>query len=317
MPRGVRDRDNPHVSDGDPHGDSAPGDEGAVAGGLSTEDLEQDASAKYESPRYQRWVARTRRPLDWLAIVFLVDLILIWSFPKAEGFWFYLLQGISWFVWACFVLDYVVRLFLAAARRAFVRTHKADLAMVLLPMLRILRVLLLLRRSLKSVSTERIASSIVSIAVIVVAIGAFLVWRVESADPNANIHTFRESLWWAVVTVTTVGYGNLYPVTPQGEIIATVLMVVGISIIGTISATVAAWFVRRPSIDAASAADATATSADSATATEATGDVAGAAGGTPAPAAGDDATAQILARLDALAAEQVRLRELLESRPHG
>jgi voltage-gated potassium channel len=309
----VRDRDNPHVSDGDPHGDSAPGDEGAVAGGLSTEDLEQDASAKYESPRYQRWVARTRRPLDWLAIVFLVDLILTWSFPKAEGFWFYLLQGISWFVWACFVLDYVVRLFLAAARRAFVRTHKADLAMVLLPMLRILRVLLLLRRSLKSVSTERIASSIVSIAVIVVAIGAFLVWRVESADPNANIHTFRESLWWAVVTVTTVGYGNLYPVTPQGEIIATVLMVVGISIIGTISATVAAWFVRRPR--STPPPPPTPPPPGRQRHDRATGDVAGAASSTRRRLPGT--TRPLPARLDALAAEQVRLRELLESRPHG
>jgi len=306
--RGPRDRDNPHVSDGDPQGGPGPARTGAVAGGLSTADLEQDASARYESPRYQRWVARTRRPLDWLAIVFLIDIILIWSFPKAEGFWFYLLQGISWFVWACFVLDYVVRLFLAAARGAFVRTHKADLAMVLLPMLRILRVLLLLRRSLKSVSTERIASSIVSIAVVVVAIGAFLVWRVESADPDANIHTFRESLWWAVVTVTTVGYGNLYPVTPQGEIIATVLMVVGISIIGTISATVAAWFVRRPSVDAASTTEdsASTTTEAAASMTEDAAD--------PPPATGDDATAQILARLDALAAEQVRLRELLESR---
>ena len=311
------------MSDGDPQGGTGPARTGAVAGGLSTADLEQDASAKYESPRYQRWVARTRRPLDWLAIVFLIDIILIWSFPKAEGFWFYLLQGISWFVWACFVLDYVVRLFLAAARGAFVRTHKADLAMVLLPMLRILRVLLLLRRSLKSVSTERIASSIVSIAVVVVAIGAFLVWRVESTDPNANIHTFRESLWWAVVTVTTVGYGNLYPVTPQGEIIATVLMVVGISIIGTISATVAAWFVRRPSVADAAAADAAA-DADASDATDAVTEAGDASGGpaspapgsvgTAAPAVAADATAQILARLDALAAEQVRLRELLEAR---
>ena len=300
------------MSDGDPQGDTAPAGEGTVAGGLSREDLEQDASARYESPRYQRWVARTRRPLDWLAIAFLVDLILIWSFPKAEGFWYYLLQGISWFVWACFVVDYVVRLLLAADRGAFVRSHKADLAMVLLPMLRILRVLLLLRRSLKSVSTERIASSIVSIALIIVVIGAFLVWRVESADPNANIHTFRESLWWAVVTVTTVGYGNLYPVTPQGEIIASLLMVVGISLIGTISATVAAWFVRRPSVaDPVGPDDA----ADPAEPHEAADPAV--AGGTPAPPAGDAANAEILARLDALAAEQVRLRELLEARGHG
>ncbi len=275
----------------------APRDPEGPANGISDLDLSEDSSARGESHRYQRWVAHSRRPLDTLALVFLVDLLLIWSFPEAPAPWIQILNGVSWLVWAAFAVDYLVRLGLAGRRLEFVRTHKLDLAMVLLPMLRLLRVVLVLRKSLASVSTEKIASSIIAISVGIVALSAFLVWRVEYNAPDANIHTFRESLWWAVVTVTTVGYGNLFPVTPQGEIIASLLMIVGISLIGTVSASVATYFVRRPAVD---------------------DDFSSA--GSPPPAAGagpvgEPDLAAVLARLDAIAAEQAALRLLLEGTP--
>ena len=116
--------------------------------------------------------------------------------------------------------------------------------MVLLPMLRMLRVVLLLRKSFKSIPTERIAGSLISIVVGVVVVGAFLEWRVEYTAPGANITTLGIALWWAIVTTTTVGYGDTYPVTTAGRLIGSVIMVVGIGLIGTVSATVAAWFVR-------------------------------------------------------------------------
>ena len=72
-----------------------------------------------------------------------------------------------------------VRRILNVESARFVRTHNLDLVMVLLPMLRLLRTFLLLRRSLASVSTERIAGSIVSLVVAAVFVSAFLMWRVE------------------------------------------------------------------------------------------------------------------------------------------
>jgi voltage-gated potassium channel len=150
-------------------------------------------------------------------------------------------------VWACFAVDYIARLLLSVGKARFVRTHKSDLLMVLLSMLRLLRIFLVLRRSLGSVSTEKIAGSIVSLVVAAVFVSAFLMWRVEYNAPGATITTFRYALWWAVVTTTTVGYGDYTPVTLPGRVIATAVMIAGIGLIGTVSATVAAWFVTRHS----------------------------------------------------------------------
>jgi voltage-gated potassium channel len=164
--------------------------------------------------------------------------------------------------------------------------------MVLLPMLRLLRIFLLLRRSLASVSTEKIAGSIVSLVVAAVFVSAFFMWRVEHNAPGATITTFRSALWWAIVTTTTVGYGDYTPVTLAGRVIATAVMIVGVGLIGTISATVAAWFVRRhePVTETADLA-----SVD----TE------------PAAATTADTQAALLDRLDELAAKQDEIRAML------
>jgi voltage-gated potassium channel len=113
----------------------------------------------------RRWIERTQRPLDLLAVIFLIDVILIWSFPDGPPAFLDALNVIARIVWACFAVDYVARLLLSVQTVRFVRTHKLDLLMVLLPMLRLRRVFLVLRRSLASVSPERIAGSIVSIVV--------------------------------------------------------------------------------------------------------------------------------------------------------
>ena len=72
----------------------------------------------------------------------------------------------------------------------------------------------------------------------------------EHDAPGANITTLGTAFWWAIVTTTTVGYGDTYPVTQAGRVIASVIMLVGIGLIGTVSATVASWFVKhKPSKD--------------------------------------------------------------------
>jgi len=75
-------------------------------------------------------------------------------------------------------------------------------------------------------------------------LGAWLVLIFEENAKGSNIHSYRDALWWAIVTVTTVGYGDRFPVTEGGRAVATILMLVGIGLIGVLTATVASLFVK-------------------------------------------------------------------------
>jgi voltage-gated potassium channel len=75
-------------------------------------------------------------------------------------------------------------------------------------------------------------------------IAAIQITLSERTVEGSNIKTFSDGLWWAVTTVTTVGYGDRYPTTTEGRLLAVLLMVTGISLVGVITASVAAWFVK-------------------------------------------------------------------------
>jgi voltage-gated potassium channel len=67
----------------------------------------------------------------------------------------------------------------------------------------------------------------------------------ERSNPDANITTFGDALWWACTTITTVGYGDFFPVTAQGRLIAVALMIAGITMLGVVTAALASWFIER------------------------------------------------------------------------
>jgi voltage-gated potassium channel len=70
-------------------------------------------------------------------------------------------------------------------------------------------------------------------------------YEAERGASDGNITTLGDALWWAITTVTTVGYGDRYPTTALGRMIAVGLMLVGIALLGVVTATIAAWFVGR------------------------------------------------------------------------
>ena len=134
------------------------------------------------------WIRRTSRPLDVLAFAFLASVFTRWLLDgrPAEQAVRTLASDIGIAVWIAFAIDYVVRLSLSVPRGAFIRTHKLDLLMVLLPFLRIVRVVIIIVRSVRQISTQRIAGSILGIAAAVVSVGALLEWRFESRADGAS-----------------------------------------------------------------------------------------------------------------------------------
>ena len=83
--------------------------------------------------------------------------------------------------------------------------------------------------------------SVFSIAVLLLIFCSIAILQVET-DPNSNIKTAEDAIWWAYVTITTVGYGDKFPVTTEGRVIAAILMTAGVGLFGTFTAYVSSWF---------------------------------------------------------------------------
>ena len=203
------------------------------------------------SARWAGWSAEYERrstvPMTVLALLFLAvyATTVLWrDRPAAASA---ALETASVSIWAAFVVDLVVRVALAERRLHYLLTHPIDVLSVVLPMLRPLRVLrvftagqVLFRRG---AGLARSGQAVVVAAGLLVFIGGLAALDAERGAPEASITSFGNALWWAVTTVTTVGYGDLYPVTTLGRLVAVSLMVVGVSLVGLVTATVASWFI--------------------------------------------------------------------------
>lgn len=187
---------------------------------------------------YARWERATTPWLTLLAVVSLTTFV-VGEAMRARA------QPVLWIeygVWAAFLTDYLVRLRLSADRWHFVRTHPLDLAAVALPAMRVLRLIAVIGRVgmiAHRGRSERLLISTVALVLTILVAGAAAVLAPEREHPDANITDFADALWWAISTVTTVGYGDLHPVTPEGRLVGVVLMVVGIGMMGVITATIA------------------------------------------------------------------------------
>ncbi len=202
------------------------------------------------SSRVQRYERRAEVPMLLLAAAFLVS----YAWPVVDrGMdpdvrdWLLLA---STAVWAAFTIDYAIRLWLAEHKITYAITHWYDTLLVLVPALRPLRLLRLitvfrlLQRSTVGGLAGRVGIYTAAITSAAVLLGALAVLDAERGAAGATIMTYPDALWWAVVTVTTVGYGDLYPVTTLGRAIAVPLMFVGIGLVGLVTASMAAWLVR-------------------------------------------------------------------------
>ena len=159
------------------------------------------------------------------------------------------LDVLSWLIWAVFVVDFAARVWLSEDRVRYVLRHPVDLAVVVLPPLRSLRVLRVFTAGHAIISRGgqlsllRSAEAIALTVGLLVFIAALAELDAERGAPDSKVEDLGDALWWAVTTVTTVGYGDIFPVTGTGRVVAVALMLVGISLVGVITATIAGWFV--------------------------------------------------------------------------
>lgn len=160
------------------------------------------------------------------------------------------IEIIQWVCWLAFALDLILGLATSRDKKEYLLKHPLEIASVLLPFLRPLRLMRVI--SFGSLALQKIAMGkqfaitvkVAVTAVFVSYIAAVQITISERSVEGSNIKTFGDGLWWAVTTVTTVGYGDRFPTTTEGRILAVMLMLVGISLVGVITASVASWFVR-------------------------------------------------------------------------
>ena len=188
--------------------------------------------------------------LTFVALVFLIT----FSYPAFEPNISSTTQSnldlLQWIIWGAFALDLLIGLVTATNRKQFIIKHPLDIAAVLLPFLRPLRLLRVISfggLALQKVAIGRqfaITVKVFIASIFIAYISAVQITISERAIEGSNIKNFGDGLWWAITTVTTVGYGDRYPTSAEGKFLAVGLMVVGISLMGVITASVAAWFVK-------------------------------------------------------------------------
>ena len=179
-------------------------------------------------------------------------------------------QADQWFligdyvIWAAFAVEFGVKLLVAPNRLAYVRAHPLEAAMVVVPFLRplrFLRLLMLLRlavvlglntRLIRSFFLRRGTGFVLACLLVAVVGGGTLVFIAEHNHASSQITSLGDSYWWALVTMTTVGYGDYAPVTALGRGVAGFLMIFGIAALSITTASVATLMTRQPQTPARS-----------------------------------------------------------------
>lgn len=210
----------------------------------------------------ETWKRRGEWPLTVLAVLFLISYSWEVLQPGLADPVLLVLRVVDLLTWGVFLVDYVGQVVLATDRPRWVLHHLPDLLVVVLPLLRplrLLRLLVLLRfidRGVIRTLQGRVATYVVCATLLVLYVGTLAELQAERGAPGSTIETFGTALWWAVTTITTVGYGDVYPVTTQGRLVAGVLMVAGVAFLGTVTATLSSWLLGqvRP-VEASAGAD--------------------------------------------------------------
>ncbi len=226
---------------------------------IAREEDEVTTTQERRSERLDRFEHVTELPLLVLALLMiplLLGPVVFDLSARAERALF----ALDWMIWGVFAVELSVRTYLAPGRLRYLWEHWFDVLLVALPFLRPLRVfrsaraLRLLRGArllaylFRATDTARAIMARRGVqGSLLFALGALIASAVvitfAERGSGGSIDGFDTGVWWAFTTVTTVGYGDTYPVTLIGRGVATFLMLIGIGLFGVLTANVAAYFV--------------------------------------------------------------------------
>ena len=150
-------------------------------------------------------------------------------------------------LWGLFAADYCIRLYLAPRRLYFITHNLMNLAIVLLPAWRIVSFLAMIHlttnRQYKRLS--ELAVKLFGYTAIFIIMFALAIYSVESSEPGAMIRDLPTAYWWTFTTLATVGYGDVYPITGIGRVIAVVVMLYGVGMVAVATGALASWIIEK------------------------------------------------------------------------
>ncbi|MHC5256916.1 potassium channel family protein [Streptomyces sp. UC4497] len=153
--------------------------------------------------------------------------------------------------WAVFLVDYVTRWHLSGQRwPRFIRTHWLDTLVLLLPLLRPVRIVQAYEAVQRRQNEPRLSlhARVIAYAGLSVTLlgfaGSLALYQHEHAAPGADIRTYGDAVWFTCTTLSTVGYGDLAPVTPIGRLVAVGVMACGLALLGAVTGSFSSWLLQ-------------------------------------------------------------------------
>lgn len=205
---------------------------------------------RFSNANRNRWVEQienaTETPMLFISLLYIVAALL----PNIIAFTPYqekVLDDLLWLLWGLFATEFLLRLILTPNKLNYVIKNWPDVLIVALPFIRPLRFFRLLFvlprawRHTRSILRKKTLRMIGLMSTLTVLLSASFVYVVERGH-SGPIDSFADALWWAITTITTVGYGDTYPVTGFGRGVAVILMVTGITLFGLLTANAASFF---------------------------------------------------------------------------
>ncbi|WP_314708211.1 potassium channel family protein [Rothia mucilaginosa] len=193
------------------------------------------------------WEERSSRPMFVASVLYLLAFAApIMSTHIQEPYDGYL-NIIQLILWGLFAADYCIRLYLAPRRLYFITHNLMNLAIVLLPAWRIVSFLAMIHltanRQYKRLS--ELAVKLFGYTAIFIIMFALAIYSVESSEPGSMIRDLPTAYWWTFTTLATVGYGDVYPITGIGRVIAVVVMLYGVGMVAVATGALASWIIEK------------------------------------------------------------------------